>query len=78
MSDVVLKQERIKKPDWLKIKLPSGKEFSEVKHNVEQHKLHTICESGKCPNQTECWGVGTATLMILGNTCTRSCMFCNV
>lgn len=78
MSDVVLKQERIKKPDWLKIKLPSGKEFSEVKHNVEEHKLHTICESGKCPNQTECWGVGTATLMILGNTCTRSCMFCNV
>ena len=66
---------RVTKPDWLKIKLPSGKEFSEVKQNVEQHKLHTICESGKCPNQTECWGAGTATLMILGNVCTRSCMF---
>ncbi len=78
MAEVVEKKTRVTKPDWLKIKLPSGKEFSEVKQNVEQHKLHTICESGKCPNQTECWGVGTATLMILGNTCTRSCMFCNV
>lgn len=78
MSDNVVKQSRVAKPDWLKIKLPSGKEFSEVKHNVEQNRLHTICESGKCPNQTECWGAGTATLMILGNVCTRSCMFCNV
>ncbi len=74
----VSKANRITKPEWLKIKLPSGKEFSEVKANVEQHKLHTICESGKCPNQTECWGAGTATLMILGDVCTRSCMFCNV
>lgn len=74
----VNKPTRVTKPEWLKIKLPSGKEFSEVKNNIEQHKLHTICESGKCPNQTECWGVGTATLMILGNVCTRSCMFCNV
>ncbi|MCW5907642.1 MAG: lipoyl synthase [Chitinophagales bacterium] len=72
------KPRKVSKPDWLKIKLPSGKEFSEVKQNVEQHKLHTICESGKCPNQTECWGAGTATLMILGDVCTRSCMFCNV
>lgn len=78
MSDNVVKQSRVAKPEWLKIKLPSGKEFSEVKHNVEQNRLHTICESGKCPNQTECWGAGTATLMILGNVCTRSCMFCNV
>lgn len=70
--------ERLRKPDWLKIKLPSGKEFSEVKQNVESNRLHTICESGKCPNQTECWGAGTATLMILGNVCTRSCMFCSV
>ena len=69
---------RIRKPDWLKIKLPSGKEFSEVKANIETHRLHTICESGKCPNQTECWGAKTATLMILGNVCTRSCMFCSV
>ena len=78
MSEIVNKPQRITKPDWLKIKLPSGKEFSEVKQNVEQHRLHTICESGKCPNQTECWGAKTATLMILGNVCTRSCMFCSV
>ncbi|MFN8286157.1 MAG: lipoyl synthase [Chitinophagales bacterium] len=78
MSENVVKQSRVAKPEWLKIKLPSGKEFSEVKQNVEEHRLHTICESGKCPNQTECWGAGTATLMILGNVCTRSCMFCNV
>ena len=78
MSETTPAQTRVLKPEWLKIKLPSGKEFSEVKQNVEQHKLHTICESGKCPNQTECWGAGTATLMILGNVCTRSCMFCNV
>lgn len=78
MSSTEVKTTRVPKPDWLKIKLPSGKVFSEVKQNVEQHRLHTICESGKCPNQTECWGEGTATLMILGNTCTRSCMFCSV
>ncbi len=78
MSESGLVKTRINKPDWLKIKLPSGKEFSEVKQNIEQHRLHTICESGKCPNQTECWGAGTATLMILGNVCTRSCMFCSV
>jgi lipoic acid synthetase len=78
MSETLISKPRVAKPDWLKIKLPSGREFSEVKQNVEQHKLHTICESGKCPNQTECWGAGTATLMILGNTCTRSCMFCSV
>lgn len=78
MSETLNKPQRITKPDWLKIKLPSGKEFSEVKQNIEQHRLHTICESGKCPNQTECWGAKTATLMILGNVCTRSCMFCSV
>jgi len=68
----------LRKPDWLKIKLPSGIEYSEVKKNIKDNRLHTICESGNCPNQTECWGEGTATLMILGNVCTRSCMFCNV
>ncbi|MCS6818763.1 MAG: lipoyl synthase [Chitinophagales bacterium] len=68
----------LRKPEWLKIKLPSGNEYSEVKKNIKAHRLHTICESGNCPNQTECWGEGTATLMILGNVCTRSCMFCNV
>src|SRR3954468_8230098 len=74
-NDTILK---VKKPDWLKIKLPSGKEYSEVRKNVEQHRLHTICESGKCPNQTEGWGAGTPTLMILGKTSTASCMFCRV
>lgn len=78
MSETIPSQKRISKPEWLKIKLPSGKQFSEVKQNIEKHKLHTICESGNCPNQTECWGAKTATLMILGNVCTRSCMFCNV
>ncbi len=78
MSETKTVQMRVLKPEWLKIKLPSGKEFSDVKQNIEQHKLHTICESGKCPNQTECWGAKTATLMILGNVCTRSCMFCSV
>ena len=78
MSETKTVQTRVLKPEWLKIKLPSGKEFSDVKQNIEQHKLHTICESGKCPNQTECWGAKTATLMILGNVCTRSCMFCSV
>lgn len=69
---------RISKPEWLKIKLPAGKKSSEVLKNVNEHNLHTICQSGNCPNQGECWGEKTATLMILGNVCTRSCQFCNV
>lgn len=69
---------RISKPEWLKIQLPSGKQSSEVLKNVNEHNLHTICQSGNCPNQGECWGEKTATLMILGNVCTRSCQFCNV
>ena len=73
-----LESKRVPKPDWLKIKLPSGIEYSDVKKNINDNRLHTICESGQCPNQTECWGAGTATLMILGNVCTRSCMFCSV
>jgi lipoic acid synthetase len=76
--DSLTKNKRIGKPDWLKVKLPSGKKSSEVLKNVEKHELHTICQSGNCPNQGECWGEGTATLMILGNVCTRSCQFCNV
>jgi lipoic acid synthetase len=71
-------KERIKKPDWLKIKLPTGNNFTELNKNISDNKLHTICESGRCPNKEECWGVGTATIMILGNVCTRSCQFCNV
>ena len=67
-----------KKPDWLRVKLPIGKEYAKVRKLVDQHKLHTICESGNCPNMGECWGAGTATFMILGNVCTRSCSFCAV
>ncbi len=66
------------KPDWLRVKLPTGKEYLKVRELVSTHKLHTICESGNCPNMGECWGAGTATFMILGNICTRSCGFCAV
>jgi len=67
-----------RKPHWLKVKLPSGHNFKELRNIVETHKLHTICSSGRCPNMGECWGDRTATFMILGNICTRSCGFCNV
>lgn len=67
-----------KKPDWLRVKLPIGKEYAKVRELVDKHRLHTICESGNCPNMGECWGAGTATFMILGNVCTRSCTFCAV
>lgn len=73
-----LADERIKKPDWLKVKLPTGENYRKVRQLVDHYKLHTICESGNCPNMGECWGEGTATFMILGNTCTRSCSFCAV
>lgn len=69
---------KVKKPDWLRVKLPIGESYKHVRGLVDQHKLHTICESGNCPNMGECWGEGTATFMILGNTCTRSCGFCAV
>lgn len=69
---------RIKKPKWLRVKLPTGEEYRKVRKLVDEHKLHTICESGSCPNMGECWGEGTATFMILGNICTRSCGFCAV
>ena len=69
---------RKRKPSWLKVKLPIGEEYKHVKNIVDTHKLHTICESGHCPNMGECWGEGTATFMILGNICTRSCGFCAV
>jgi lipoic acid synthetase len=67
-----------RKPDWLRVKLPIGPEYANVRQLVDKHKLHTICESGNCPNMGECWGAGTATFMILGNICTRSCTFCAV
>jgi lipoic acid synthetase len=69
---------RIKKPKWLRVKLPTGENYKKVRALVDEHKLHTICESGSCPNMGECWGEGTATFMILGNICTRSCGFCAV
>lgn len=69
---------RVKKPDWLRVKLPIGENYRQVRNLVDTHKLHTICESGNCPNMGECWGAGTATFMILGNICTRSCGFCAV
>jgi lipoic acid synthetase len=69
---------RVKKPNWLRVKLPIGESYKHVRGLVDTHKLHTICESGNCPNMGECWGEGTATFMILGNTCTRSCRFCAV
>jgi lipoic acid synthetase len=79
MSEIIEEERKYtKKPDWLRVKLPTGKEYAEVRQIVSEHKLHTICESGSCPNMGECWGNGTATFMILGNTCTRSCGFCNV
>lgn len=69
---------KVKKPDWLRVKLPIGENYKHVRGLVDHHKLHTICESGNCPNMGECWGAGTATFMILGNVCTRSCGFCSV
>lgn len=71
-------EQRRKKPNWLRVKLPIGPEYAKVRKLVDSHKLHTICESGNCPNMGECWGAGTATFMILGNVCTRSCSFCAV
>jgi lipoyl synthase len=71
-------ESRPKKPNWLRVKLPIGESYKHVRSLVDTHKLHTICESGNCPNMGECWGAGTATFMILGNICTRSCGFCAV
>lgn len=69
---------RPKRPEWLKVKLPVGENYKKVRSLVDNYKLHTICQSGNCPNMGECWGEGTATFMILGNVCTRSCSFCAV
>ena len=81
MSDTPLVQEverPKRRPDWLRVKLPTGETYRRVREIVGEHKLHTICQSGNCPNMGECWGAGTATFMILGNVCTRSCGFCSV
>ncbi len=80
MSEDLLIETDLKprKPNWLRVRLPVGEEYKHIRNIVDTHKLHTICESGNCPNMGECWGEGTATFMILGNVCTRSCGFCAV
>jgi lipoic acid synthetase len=80
MSDTVTTTApaRAPKPKWLRVKLPTGKKYTELRGLVDKYELHTICTSGSCPNMGECWGEGTATFMILGNICTRSCGFCGV
>lgn len=78
MGEIKSKMPRFKKPNWLRVKLPVGEEYKKIRNIVDKYKLHTICESGNCPNMGECWGAGTATFMILGNVCTRSCTFCAV
>lgn len=72
------KPDRQRRPEWLRVKLPIGPSYQKVRRLVDEYNLHTICQSGNCPNMGECWGAGTATFMILGNTCTRSCSFCAV
>lgn len=78
MSTLVEKKSRENRPDWLRVKLPSGEGYRDVKEVVEHHGLHTVCEEARCPNIAECWGRRTATFMILGDTCTRSCGFCAI
>ncbi|MCC7231408.1 MAG: lipoyl synthase [Bacteroidia bacterium] len=78
ISDTLIPEVKPGKPEWLKVKLPTGKEYTRVREIVTDNKLNTICQSGNCPNMGECWGAGTATFMILGNICTRSCGFCSV
>lgn len=78
MAVVEEKKSKIGKPEWIRVKLPTGKKYTELRGLVDKYKLHTICTSGSCPNMGECWGEGTATFMILGNICTRSCGFCGV
>jgi lipoic acid synthetase len=78
MSEAEIIPTRPRKPSWLKVRIPIGENYKKVRNLVDTYKLHTICESGNCPNMGECWGEGTATFMILGNVCTRSCSFCAV
>lgn len=78
MSDTPTLSAHTPKPKWLRVKLPTGKKYTELRGLVDKYHLHTICTSGSCPNMGECWGEGTATFMILGNICTRSCGFCGV
>ena len=75
---IVEKKSRQRRPDWLRVKLPSGEKFKEVLDTINEHKLNTVCSEARCPNMGECWGAGTATFMLLGDVCTRSCSFCAV
>ena len=77
-TQVQERQQQVSKPKWIRVKLPTGKKYTELRGLVKKYDLHTICTSGSCPNMGECWGEGTATFMILGNICTRSCGFCGV
>src|SRR3989442_5223129 len=70
--------ELVKKPEWLRIKVPSGENYTSVKQTLASLELHTVCEEARCPNIGECWGGGTATIMIMGDICTRGCRFCSV
>ena len=79
LVDSIISEPKVsKKPKWIRVKLPTGKKYTELRSLVDKYKLNTICSSGSCPNMGECWGEGTATFMILGNICTRSCGFCGV
>jgi lipoic acid synthetase len=77
-SDAPVQEKQVRKPEWLKARVPGGENYSRLKTMIEDRKLHTVCEEARCPNMGECWNSGTATFMILGDTCTRSCGFCNV
>jgi lipoyl synthase len=77
-TEITATEARVPKPKWLRVKLPTGKKYTELRGLVDKYDLHTICTSGSCPNMGECWTEGTATFMILGNVCTRSCGFCGV
>ena len=75
---IVERKSKERRPDWLRVKLPSGEKFKEVLDTLNEHKLNTVCSEARCPNMGECWGAGTATFMILGDVCTRSCAFCAI
>ncbi len=75
---IVEKKSTKRRPEWLRVKLPSGEKFKEVLNTINEHKLNTVCAEARCPNMGECWGAGTATFMLLGDVCTRSCAFCAV
>ncbi len=75
---IVEKKSKQRRPEWLRVKLPSGEKFKEVLDTINEHKLNTVCSEARCPNMGECWGAGTATFMLLGDVCTRSCAFCAV